>query len=46
MLAALIVCVWPLGLVVALHEIDYRVTVEGRVCGKDGQGLTGVKVIG
>jgi len=30
---------------VALHEIDHRFTVEGRVCGDDGQGLEGVKVV-
>lgn len=29
----------------ALHEIDHRFTVEGRVCGDDGQGLEGVKVV-
>ncbi|NKB81973.1 MAG: hypothetical protein GKS05_08815 [Nitrospirales bacterium] len=29
----------------ALHETDHRFTVEGRVCGEDGKGLVGVKVI-
>ncbi len=36
---------WPINSAVALHEIDHRFTVEGRVCGADGQGLEGVKVI-
>ncbi|RMH06699.1 MAG: hypothetical protein D6704_06645 [Nitrospirae bacterium] len=29
----------------ALHEVDHRFTVTGRVCGEDGQGLEGLKVI-
>ena len=37
--------IWPTNSAVALHEIDHRFTVEGRVCGADGQGLEGVKVI-
>ena len=36
---------WFPSTTVALHETDHRFTVEGRVCGEDGKGIAGVKVI-
>lgn len=29
----------------ALHEVDHRFTIEGRVCKENGEGIQGVKVI-
>jgi len=42
-LAGLIVLT-PLHQASALHKVDHRFTVKGRVCDQDGQGIEGVKV--
>lgn len=35
---------FPANVLNALHEVDHRFTVEGRICGEDGEGIGAVLV--
>ena len=35
---------FPFSVLYALHEVDHRFTVEGRICGDDGEGIGAVVV--